>query len=59
MKQISLRAAKHICAVPACKCTETFKVSGSPNLLGGFYICQDCIAEIAKLAKPRKAQKEK
>ncbi len=59
MKQITIKAAKHICSVPACKSTATFKVSGSPNLLGGFYICADCIAEIARLAKPKKARQEK
>lgn len=57
MKQITIKAAKHLCTVPACKNTATFKVSGSPNLLGGFYICADCIAEIAKLAKQKKGGK--
>ena len=57
IKQIEVKKAKHICAVPACKCTDTFKVSGSPNLLGGFYICADCAAEIARLIKPKKGSK--
>ena len=57
MKQITVKAAKHICCVPACKSTATFKVSGSPNLLGGFYICADCAAEIATLIKPKKGAK--
>ena len=39
MKTITIKKAKHICAVPACKCTDTVKVSGSPNLLGGLYLC--------------------
>ena len=57
MKQITVKAAKHICLVPACKSTDTYKVSGSPNLLGGFYICADCAAEIARLTKPKKGAK--
>ena len=57
MKQITVKAAKHICCVPACKSTATFKVSGSPNLLGGFYICAECAAEIARLIKPKKGAK--
>lgn len=52
-----MKKTRHICAVPACKCTDTFKVSGSPNLLGGFYICADCAAEIARLTKPKKGAK--
>lgn len=57
MKKISVKKAKHLCAVPACKCTDTFKVSGSPNLLGGLYLCADCITEIAKFTKPKKGAK--
>lgn len=57
MKEITVKAAKHICLVPACKNTATFKVSGSANLLGGFYICADCAAEIARLVKPKKGAK--
>ena len=57
MKQITVKAAKHICLVPACKSTATFKVSGSPNLLGGFYICADCAMQIARLTKPKKGEK--
>ena len=58
MKQITVKKAKHICAVPACKNTDTFKVSGSPNILGGFYLCADCAAEIAKHIKPKKGEKK-
>ena len=54
MKQITVKKAKRICAVPSCKCVDTFKVSGSPNVLGGFYICAECAAEIARLIKPKK-----
>ena len=57
MKEITVKEAKHICSVPACKNTSTFKVSGSPNLLGGFYICADCAAQIYRLTKPKKAGK--
>ena len=52
-----MKKSKHICTVPACKCTDTYKVSGSPNLLGGFYICADCAAEIARLLRPKKGAK--
>lgn len=58
MKQITVKAAKHICIVPACKNTATYKVSGSPNILGGFFICASCAAEIARLVKPKKAEKK-
>ena len=63
MTQITLKRARHICSMPACKNTDTFKVSGSPNTLGGFYLCGDCIKTLANLAgggaekKPRTAKK--
>ncbi len=57
MKQLTIQKTKHICAVPACKNTDTYRVSGSPNLLGGICLCRDCIAEIAKLTKPKKGEK--
>lgn len=57
IKQITVKKARHICVVPACKSVETYKVSGSPNLLGGFYICADCAAEIARQIKPKKGAK--
>ena len=65
MKQITVKQARHICSMPACKNTDTFKVSGSPNTLGGFYLCGDCIKTLARLAagsaekKPRAAKKER
>lgn len=58
MKEITVKKAKRLCSVPACKCTDTYKVSGSPNLLGGFYICADCAMQIAKLIKPKRGAKE-
>ncbi len=57
MKQITVKKAKHICSVPACKSTDTFKVSGSPNILGGFYICADCVAQLSRLTKTKKGEK--
>ena len=54
MKQITVKKAKRICMVPSCKCTDTYRVSGSPNILGGFYICRDCAVEIARLTKVKK-----
>lgn len=59
MKQLTVRPAKHICAVPACKNTDTYKVSGSPNLLGGFYLCGDCIRTLAKLVGGKKESGKK
>lgn len=66
MKQITIKAARHICSMPACKSTNTYKVSGSPNTLGGFYLCGDCIKTLARLCedmggekKPRTAKKER
>ncbi len=58
MKEITVKKAKRLCSVPACKSTDTYKVSGSPNILGGFYICADCATQIAKLTKPKKGAKE-
>lgn len=64
MKQITLKPARHICSMPACKNTDTYKVSGSPNTLGGFYLCGECIEALARLAgigaadKTRAAKKE-
>ena len=63
MKQITIRKARHICSMPACGCTDTYRISGSPNTLGGFYLCGDCIATLARLAgvtpqkKPRRPAK--
>lgn len=57
MKQISVKKAKHLCAMPACKATDTYKVSGSPNLLGGIYLCADCIRTMAACIKPKKGAK--
>lgn len=58
MKQIHIRAARHICAVPGCRCTETFKVTGSENAIGGVFLCADCIAALAQLLfKPKKRRK--
>lgn len=57
MKQLTIKPAKHICAVPACKNTDTFLVSGSPNLLGGIHLCRDCIAAVYGLTKPKKGGK--
>lgn len=64
MKQITIHKARHICSMPACSCTDTYRISGSPNTLGGFYLCGDCIETLARLAgvtpqkKPRRAAKE-
>jgi|GEM_PF-1290483 len=57
MKKITIKKAKHLCAMPACKETDTYKVSGSPNLLGGIYLCADCIREMHKLLRPKKGEK--
>ena len=60
MKQITIHKARHICSMPA----DTYRISGSPNTLGGFYLCGDCIETLARLAgvtpqkKPRRAAKE-
>ena len=65
MKQITIRKARHICSMPACGCTDTYRISGSPNTLGGFYLCGDCIATLARLAgvtpqkKPRRTIKSR
>ena len=58
MKEITVKKAKRLCSVPACKCIDTFKVSGSPNILGGFYICTDCALQIARLVKTKRGTKE-
>ena len=64
MKQITIHKARHICSMPACGCTDTYRISGSPNTLGGFYLCGDCIATLSRLAgvtpqkKPRRSAKE-
>ncbi|MBQ7660983.1 MAG: hypothetical protein IJS44_02890 [Clostridia bacterium] len=47
MKEITVKKAKHLCMMPACKNTDTYKVSGSRSILGGFYLCGDCIAQMA------------
>ncbi len=57
MKQITAKPARHICSVASCRNTDCFRVSGSPNLLGGFYICADCAGQIYKLTRPKKAAK--
>ena len=54
MKQITVKKAKRLCIVSGCKNTDTYRVSGSPNILGGFYICKGCAAEIARLTKEKK-----
>lgn len=61
MKQITVKRARHICAMPACGCTDTYRISGSPNTLGGFYLCGDCIRALAKYvgAAPAKKPSEK
>lgn len=43
--------------MPACKNTDTYKVSGSPAILGGFYLCGDCILQMAAAIKPPRAKK--
>ncbi|MBQ9429176.1 MAG: hypothetical protein IJU41_06495 [Clostridia bacterium] len=59
MKEITLKKAKHLCMMPACKSTETYKVSGSRAMLGGFYLCGDCILQMAAALKgaPKKSGK--
>ncbi len=57
MKQLTIKQAKHICAVPGCKCTDTVRVRGSENLLGGIHLCRDCIAALARLTKPKKGDR--
>ncbi len=54
MKHITVKKARRLCVVSACKNTDTYRVSGSPNILGGFYICPECAAEIARLTKEKK-----
>ena len=57
MKQLTIKQAKHICAVPGCKCTDTVRVSGSPNLHGGICLCRDCIRTLERLTKPEEGEK--
>ncbi len=57
MKQLTIKQAKHICAVPGCRSTDTVCVRGSANLLGGIHLCRDCIATLARLIKPKKGER--
>ena len=59
MKEIRMKPARHICAVPGCRCTETYRIIGSVNALGGIFLCADCIAAAARqLKKPAKRGSE-